>query len=73
MAGNGPDAGMAYDAEMKRHFGAVMKHALAKRHYMTTRWEQRDFEALCRESWIAYKGYKKRIVRHENQGEELHA
>ncbi len=71
MTHDGPDAATAYDTEMKNHFGRVMQHALSKRHCMTARWDQHDFEALCREWWIAYKGYKKRNTRAKN-GEEMH-
>ncbi|MGC8906282.1 MAG: geranylgeranyl reductase family protein [Desulfomonilaceae bacterium] len=73
ITGGAADAAEAYDAEMKKHFGNVLQHALSKRRDMTTRWDRCDFEALCRDCWIAYKGYKKRIARAKNPAEEIHA
>ncbi|MGO9569965.1 MAG: geranylgeranyl reductase family protein [Desulfomonilaceae bacterium] len=50
-----------YEAEIRRRYGAVINHALNKRAVLTDRWDDPDFEALCEETWIGFKGYKKRI------------
>ncbi len=61
MTTNTPEVLMDYDNEIESHFGNVMRHAVSKRKLMTNRWDKHDFEDLCRQSWIAYKGYRKRI------------
>ena len=62
MTNDSPEAIMEYDAQIKSHFGNVMKHALSKRQLMVTQWDVHDFEGLCRRCWIAYKEYKLRSI-----------
>jgi geranylgeranyl reductase family protein len=49
-----------YETEIKRQYGGVIAHALSKRNLMTRRWNDTDFEETCRQTWIAFKGYRKR-------------
>lgn len=50
-----------YEAQMTGAYSGVMKHARSKRNFMTDRWNQADFAALCEETWIGFRGYNKRI------------
>lgn|GEM_PF-119701 len=73
MTTDTPEAVTEYDAEMKSHFGNVMRHALSKRRLMIAQWDHHDFETICRSTWIAYKGYKKRTVGETIRGDMIHA
>ena len=50
-----------YEAEIRSRYQGVINHALSKRTSMMDRWNDRDFETLCEETWIGFKGYRKRI------------
>jgi flavin-dependent dehydrogenase len=50
-----------YEAEIRNRYEGIISHALSKRALMMDRWHDPDFEALCEETWIGFKGYKKRI------------
>ncbi len=50
-----------YEAEIRSRYEGIISHALSKRALMMDRWDDPDFEALCEETWIGFKGYKKRI------------
>lgn len=50
-----------YESDIRSHFGGVLNHALSKRRIMTTQWPTDDFPTLCEQTWIAFKGYRKRV------------
>lgn len=50
-----------YETEIQGRYGGPLNHALDKRLLMMSRWCDADFAALCRETWIAFKGYAKRV------------
>jgi digeranylgeranylglycerophospholipid reductase len=50
-----------YEAEIRSRYEGIISHALSKRALMMDRWDDPDFEALCEETWIGFKGYRKRI------------
>jgi digeranylgeranylglycerophospholipid reductase len=50
-----------YDAEIRNRYEGIIDHALNKRRLMMDRWNNEDFEALCEETWIGFKGYRKRV------------
>jgi flavin-dependent dehydrogenase len=50
-----------YEAEIRSRYQGIMRHALEKRQVMTRHWDTAAFEALCEETWIGFKGYRKRI------------
>jgi flavin-dependent dehydrogenase len=50
-----------YEAEIRSRYQGVINHALTKRDLMVRRWDDPDFEAMCEETWIGFKGYRKRI------------
>ncbi len=50
-----------YEAEIRSRYDGVSGHALGKRALMMDRWYDPDFEGLCEETWIGFKGYRKRI------------
>jgi digeranylgeranylglycerophospholipid reductase len=50
-----------FEAEIRSRYEGIIRHALSKRALMMDRWDDPDFEALCEETWIGFKGYKKRI------------
>lgn len=54
----------AYEQEIRARYLGVMNHASAKRHAMMSRWNDPDFEKTCEQSWISFKGYRKRVRRH---------
>jgi digeranylgeranylglycerophospholipid reductase len=54
-----------YEAEIRNRYQAVINHALTKRSLMMRRWDDPNFDALCEETWIGFKGYRKRIRRTE--------
>lgn len=50
-----------YETEIRSRYEGVTGHALRKRALMMDRWYNHDFEGLCEETWIGFKGYRKRI------------
>ncbi len=50
-----------YENEIRGHYAGVLGHALAKRTLMMSRWWDDDFAAVCKQTWIAFKGYRKRV------------
>jgi digeranylgeranylglycerophospholipid reductase len=50
-----------YESQIRGQYRGVIGHALAKRHLMTRDWNAPDFEELCEETWIGFKGYRKRV------------
>ncbi|MFH1113999.1 MAG: NAD(P)/FAD-dependent oxidoreductase [Pseudomonadota bacterium] len=50
-----------YETEIQRRYGGPLNHALDKRLLMMSRWWDADFASLCRQTWIAFKGYAKRV------------
>lgn len=50
-----------YENEIIGRYGGVTNHALAKRGHMMARWKSPDFRETCEETWIAFKGYRKRV------------
>jgi digeranylgeranylglycerophospholipid reductase len=50
-----------YETEIRSRYEGIISHALSKRALMMDRWHEPDFEALCEETWIGFKGYKKRV------------
>ncbi len=50
-----------YEEEIRGRYEGIIRHALAKRRLMTGNWDTDVFEALCEETWIGFKGYRKRV------------
>ena len=50
-----------YQAEITGWYGGVIGHAVAKRLLMMRLWEAPDFQRVCEETWIGFKGYRKRF------------
>ncbi len=50
-----------YEREIRGRYGGVINHALSKRTAMKEMRLAPDFLKVCENSWIAFKGYKKRI------------
>ncbi|MBI5571274.1 MAG: NAD(P)/FAD-dependent oxidoreductase, partial [Desulfomonile tiedjei] len=50
-----------YEAEIRGRYEGVINHALSKRVAMTSRRDEPDFLKVCEDSWIAFKGYRKRV------------
>jgi digeranylgeranylglycerophospholipid reductase len=50
-----------YEADVRGRYESVIKHALSKRTAMTAQRNDPDFGKVCEDSWIAFKGYRKRI------------
>jgi digeranylgeranylglycerophospholipid reductase len=50
-----------YEAEIRDRYEGIIDHALKKRRLMMDRWNNEDFGALCEETWIGFKGYRKRV------------
>lgn len=62
----GKQASLAdYEKDMKSHYRGVLEHALSKRQTMMSLWANPDFADTCRQTWIGFEGYRKR-VRREN-------
>lgn len=61
-ADTGDDLALSrYETEIRSRYAGVLAHARSKRVRMMERWEDEDFAATCNETWIAFKGYRKRI------------
>ena len=52
-----------YEAEIMGRYGGVIRHALSKRTLMIQNWNHQDFESICMNTWIAFDGYKKRVLK----------
>ncbi|MGO9122317.1 MAG: geranylgeranyl reductase family protein [Desulfomonilaceae bacterium] len=50
-----------YQNQIRGTYGGIINHALSKRAFMMRFWNDQDFVATCEETWIGFKGYKKRI------------
>jgi len=50
-----------YQNEIRAIYNGIINHALSKRAFMMRHWNDLDFESICEETWIGFKGYKKRI------------
>jgi len=50
-----------YEREIRGHYAGTIGHALAKRRFMIEQWHGGNFEAICEQTWIAFKGYRKRM------------
>jgi hypothetical protein len=50
-----------YESQIRAHYGGVLRHAVAKRRLMMQRWNDQDFQATCEQTWIAFKGYSRRL------------
>ena len=50
-----------YNREIRTGYAGIIGHALSKRTVMMRRWNDPDFAATCKNSWIAFKGYRKRF------------
>ncbi len=50
-----------YQNQIRGTYGGIINHALSKRAYMMRSWNDQDFVATCEQTWIGFKGYKKRI------------
>lgn len=50
-----------YESEIRGRFQGVLEHARAKRVFMEGRWQNQDFDRLCKETWIAFPGYRRRV------------
>ncbi|HTY24147.1 MAG TPA: geranylgeranyl reductase family protein [Desulfomonilaceae bacterium] len=52
---------VGYENEIRAIYNGIINHALSKRALMMQHWNELDFESICEETWIGFKGYKKRI------------
>jgi digeranylgeranylglycerophospholipid reductase len=52
---------MNYETEIRARYQGTILHALSKRRRMIENWNSVEFTSLCRETWIAFDGYRKRI------------
>ena len=50
-----------YEANIRGTYNGIINHALSKRAFMMRQWNDQDFEITCEQTWIGFKGYKKRI------------
>lgn len=50
-----------YQNQIRGTYNGIINHALSKRAYMMRSWNDQDFVATCEQTWIGFKGYKKRI------------
>jgi digeranylgeranylglycerophospholipid reductase len=49
-----------YENETRGQYEGVIGHALSKREVMMKHWDNKDFEKTCKNTWIAFTGYRKR-------------
>jgi digeranylgeranylglycerophospholipid reductase len=52
---------LEYQSEMVAMYRGVLGHARSKRDVMTQRWNEPDFLGTCEQTWIGFKGYRKRV------------
>jgi flavin-dependent dehydrogenase len=50
-----------YAEEILGRYSGVLNHARAKRRLMIERRDHPDFLDTCRQTWMAFKGYRKRV------------
>jgi digeranylgeranylglycerophospholipid reductase len=50
-----------YQREVKAMYQGVIGHAMSKRDVMMRQWNEPDFRGTCEQSWIGFKGYRKRV------------
>ena len=50
-----------YKEAIRSWYGGVIRHAAAKRAVMMQLWGHEDFPRVCEETWIGFKGYRKRV------------
>jgi flavin-dependent dehydrogenase len=50
-----------YEHDVRAHFAGVLRHAQKKREVLRSEWDRGDFLGLCDRTWIAFKGYSKRV------------
>ncbi|MDQ7783865.1 MAG: geranylgeranyl reductase family protein [Desulfomonilaceae bacterium] len=50
-----------YELEIRGRYAGILGHALAKRRVMKSKWRDPDFSATCKQTWIAFKEYRKRV------------
>jgi digeranylgeranylglycerophospholipid reductase len=50
-----------YESQIRAHYGGVLRHAVAKRRLMMQCWNEPDFQSTCERTWIAFKGYSRRL------------
>ena len=56
---NGPL--IEYEDSIRGTYQGVINHALSKRALMMRHWNDHDFGIICEQTWIGFKGYKKRV------------
>lgn len=49
-----------YHNAIMLRYGETYKHALSKKRIQLEAWKEKDFGKLCDQTWISFKGYKKR-------------
>lgn len=49
-----------YQHEVLSKYGGIHKHGVNKRTKMKTLWDSANFQDLCLDTWIGFKGYRKR-------------
>ncbi|MCL5126150.1 MAG: NAD(P)/FAD-dependent oxidoreductase [Deltaproteobacteria bacterium] len=49
-----------YQDAILYRYGGPYQHALSKKKVQLESWETKDFTELCNQTWISFKGYKKR-------------
>lgn len=52
-----------YETQVRQLYSGVINHAKAKRGLMMGMWNSRDMKSICNETWISFKGYRKRVRR----------
>jgi len=51
----------SYEDEVAGRYRGVLDHALAKRRLMMAGWHEADFEGKCKDWWIGFKEYRRRV------------
>jgi digeranylgeranylglycerophospholipid reductase len=50
-----------YEDNIRGTYHGVINHALSKRDLMMRHWNDYDFGTICEQTWIGFKGYRKRV------------
>ncbi len=50
-----------YEAQIRGLYSGILNHAFAKRILMRKLWESRDLKFICEHTWIAFRGYRRRV------------
>lgn len=50
-----------YETTIRELYSGVLNHARDKRRLMTDLWSGMDMDSICSETWIAFRGYRKRV------------